>query len=481
MPFKFRFDGDVWSDTWMWEILSIILSGISLVSTFVVLKVHAQKPPPHFIYGITLNAIISFLTTLSKSSLLVAVAGAMSQLKWQWFQSAKGRSVLDTQLFDNASRGPWGSAILLTTPHSWSLVSMGAVVSILALAFDPFAQQLLNYPTQTTVAADPASRASNIYRAQSFVVGRRPDRTYSEMLNRVSASSWGQLSEAENFAAAQCPTGNCTWDEFESLALCSACLELRGDNELYYENGGELFKGILSLSWSDMQGNNGRLLNLNNTAFPRMLFTIDQSNSLPLSSVGSVFEGAITVEEGFADDERNQVSNASGIQFKKEFFVGSGPSSDALEPRTLNLQQIVDNGGLSWVIPRVAADLSRYIREQDGIPVLGKTFITITIVEVRWLWFLFPAVTWLCATAFLVLTMWTGCGGDKVLWKTSSLPLVYHGLGAREVEIIKTAVGGMEKVSDMEKSAKSLHARLRRDSINGQLKLSSAKAQEIEL
>jgi cellulose synthase/poly-beta-1,6-N-acetylglucosamine synthase-like glycosyltransferase len=137
---------DIWSNTWLWEILSIIFSSLCFVLTLVLLKVFDQKPLPQFAYGITLNAIISILTAFSKSALLVAVAGAISQLKWRWYQNTKGRSVLDTQLFDDASRGPWGSLILLVTPHSWSLVSMGALVTILALAFDPFAQQLITYP-----------------------------------------------------------------------------------------------------------------------------------------------------------------------------------------------------------------------------------------------------------------------------------------------------------------------------------------------
>ena len=228
MPVRYKTYGEIWSDTWLWEILSILLSGVCFALTLVLLKIYDQRAPPQFIYGITLNALISILTTFSKSALLVVVAGAISQLKWRWFQNTNGKSVLDTQVFDDASRGPWGSAVLLATPHTWSLVSMGALVSIFALALDPFAQQLLSYPTRQVIATDAAAQASNILQAASFVVDNT-SRSRSDMANRVIASLWDPETEAEGFAAVKCPTGNCVWDDFESLAMCTPCQNRTSD------------------------------------------------------------------------------------------------------------------------------------------------------------------------------------------------------------------------------------------------------------
>jgi hypothetical protein len=83
-------------------------------------------------------------------------------------KAIKGRNLLDLHLFDDASRGPWCSTILLATPHSWSLGSIGAVISILALAFDPSAQQIITYPNRTVVSLE---QASNISRSQLFIAG----------------------------------------------------------------------------------------------------------------------------------------------------------------------------------------------------------------------------------------------------------------------------------------------------------------------
>jgi len=42
-----------------------------------------------------------------------AVGVAMSQSKWLWYRQGEPRRLQDLQLFDDATRGPWGSAQLL--------------------------------------------------------------------------------------------------------------------------------------------------------------------------------------------------------------------------------------------------------------------------------------------------------------------------------------------------------------------------------
>jgi len=44
--------------------------------------------------------------------MMVAVAAGISQQKWNWF-SRRARVVKDLQVFDDASRGPWGSIKLV--------------------------------------------------------------------------------------------------------------------------------------------------------------------------------------------------------------------------------------------------------------------------------------------------------------------------------------------------------------------------------
>ncbi|KAI0440708.1 hypothetical protein F4803DRAFT_526261 [Xylaria telfairii] len=76
------------------------------------------------------------------------------------------------QLFDEASRRPWRSIIILTRAYSWPLVSIEACVSLLALAFDPFTQQVVAYPSRITPTSGPAAAVRGI--SSPNLLGERP-------------------------------------------------------------------------------------------------------------------------------------------------------------------------------------------------------------------------------------------------------------------------------------------------------------------
>ncbi|KAI0514514.1 hypothetical protein F5B22DRAFT_656736 [Xylaria bambusicola] len=636
--------GELWTNTWLWETASITFSGICIILIFSILLRYDQKPVPQFTYGITLNAIISTLTTFSKSFLLVAVTGAISQLKWRWFQSTKGRRIIDTQLFDDASRGPWGSLVFLATPSRWSLASAGPVVSILALAFEPITQQLTTYIARQVVI--PTSKTDI------------PIDAVNKLQGRLAGAVWDSSSEAESFVTEQCLTGNCSWDHFESLAFCAPCQERADDiklsdstlswnssvAQLVIENGAaggssgySLHKNIslhlpldlalgnakyelsveteffldrikpelcvaprrisypghfftvhrtgymkfeemaevawlndgalanlsgftrwqsyklpilrfhhiqfeiknqheqarisvknanscdltpciknysLSISngvptmdvvserygswyynitsqkrdpydpyyvnteiwWTDIPGRNGMILNASDIdpytdSSPGDFALSLEWNTNPFYKAYDLglYTGELTTYETLAADGQNCISNITGIHFHKNYPPDSGPFYYAGED--VFLTRIKEMGGLTLAFPRIAAAASRYLRDEGADAVEGEAYRSIIVVEVRWPWLVLPVTTWLCAVVFLALTMWLCRGSDKVLWKTSSLPLIYHGFEDQDVATAKSTDGGIERVSGMEKVSQSLYARIRRDSNDGQLKL----------
>ena len=62
---------------------------------------------------INLNAVLSLLGLVIKSSLMLAVVECISQLKWTWFAGKEHQPLEDLHTFDNASRGPMGALQLL--------------------------------------------------------------------------------------------------------------------------------------------------------------------------------------------------------------------------------------------------------------------------------------------------------------------------------------------------------------------------------
>jgi hypothetical protein len=113
---------------WMLEILSWTFSALCMASILGLLSFFDGKEIPQWPLGLTLNGFISVFSGLAKASLLLPTAEALGQLKWvclypycfqslanryqNWFSQGT-RTLLDFEVLDSASRGPWGSLLLL--------------------------------------------------------------------------------------------------------------------------------------------------------------------------------------------------------------------------------------------------------------------------------------------------------------------------------------------------------------------------------
>lgn len=143
--------GILHGDWWWAEILCAVIGTVLIIALCLVLNRYDGKPSPTFgeAFGsaLTINTIVAILGTAAKAALLYPVAECVGQLKWIWF-SKKHRSLNDMATFDQASRGIWGGLELLWTTKLTSIASLGAVLMVLGIAFDPFTQQLLSFQIQ---------------------------------------------------------------------------------------------------------------------------------------------------------------------------------------------------------------------------------------------------------------------------------------------------------------------------------------------
>lgn len=97
------------------------------------------------------------------------MAESIGQLKWVWFfeqgKDARNKPLYDIQSFGGASRGPLGSLMILFRQKGLSLASLGAAITLLSLAFDPFIQQIIDYPLrEITKNSDLAVTAISLFR-----------------------------------------------------------------------------------------------------------------------------------------------------------------------------------------------------------------------------------------------------------------------------------------------------------------------------
>lgn len=141
---------------WFWELGACVLGIACLASIVGVLIYEDGKPLDEWRLIIAPTAVVSFLGTLTKSSMLLALSEVLSQSKWLHFQ--KGPQTLsDLQLFDAASRGPWGSATFLFQKHKGAaLASVAALIVMISILVDPFVQLVFSFPSRMVPASSAA-------------------------------------------------------------------------------------------------------------------------------------------------------------------------------------------------------------------------------------------------------------------------------------------------------------------------------------
>lgn len=111
---KDRDQPSIWqliSSLFIWEVLVMILSSGVLVAIVVILTQYDGRPQPAWRL-MSLNSLISWLSTVSKGCVLSAISEGLAQLKWVWF-TRKSRPLVDLGAFDGASRGIYGCAGLV--------------------------------------------------------------------------------------------------------------------------------------------------------------------------------------------------------------------------------------------------------------------------------------------------------------------------------------------------------------------------------
>ncbi|OQE36241.1 hypothetical protein PENCOP_c012G03539 [Penicillium coprophilum] len=209
---------------WLLESISSILALGLLIGIAVIFWYMDNKPLSAWRASVSLNATISILTTACTTALMHGVSTFIGQSKWLHFKS-RPRKLADFEKFDGASRGIWGSILLLTTVK-WNIASIGAFITILRLAFSPFAQQVvLIEPRDVIASANTATfgYAHNYNRSTVFTdmanAGIENVLQDPEMQSSIIQGMYG-ISTTEPF---KCP-GVCRWtNPYISLGFKAQC------------------------------------------------------------------------------------------------------------------------------------------------------------------------------------------------------------------------------------------------------------------
>ncbi|KAL4893169.1 Mus7/MMS22 family-domain-containing protein [Aspergillus ambiguus] len=221
---------DYW---WGWDILGLTLALAVLIAIIVILRVYDGKQQPSWRW-ISLNTLLSWLSTVGKGCIALPLSTGLSQLKWVWFAQKK-RPMSDLRVFDNASRGIYGSAELLWALRMRHFAVFGAIAVLLAIGFEPFVQNLVHYSSDLVVDTSKISRLANATNysglgpLQSGAVNYYIEPTLKgNIYNSIFSTDPGRPWTIPQH---MCPTGNCTWDPVASLAVRALCANVTSSIE----------------------------------------------------------------------------------------------------------------------------------------------------------------------------------------------------------------------------------------------------------
>jgi len=224
-------------DWWLVELVAVICSCALVVALCVILKKYDGEQVPSFgtwfNSGITLGTLVALLTTLAVAMAMSTVQECISQLKWLWYSGAS-RPLGDIETYDRASRGLVGSVQLLWKLRLYPTASFGALLTIIHLAIAPLAQQSLLSVSEPVVVAGFDATAT-IPATKDWT--ETTQQTLVNMDYRYASLSAGMKGAIFNgfFASADvtindtlpiCTTGNCTFPNYQSLALCASSFDV---------------------------------------------------------------------------------------------------------------------------------------------------------------------------------------------------------------------------------------------------------------
>ncbi|KAF6787892.1 hypothetical protein CSOJ01_15130 [Colletotrichum sojae] len=130
---------------WWQELACCCLGVASFAALVVVLQKFDGQPPPNWPLGLTINAAIAALSTISRIALAIPITEGLAQAKWAWFKK-RPRPLRDFDAFEQASRGIWGSLMLVVRTNGWLLSILAAIVLNSTVATSTITQSAVTYP-----------------------------------------------------------------------------------------------------------------------------------------------------------------------------------------------------------------------------------------------------------------------------------------------------------------------------------------------
>ena len=399
-----------------------------------------------------------------------------------------------------------------------SIVTIGCLLVISNLLFDPFLQQVVVYPDRIVSASRPAS----VSRSQRYVACEDeglplPSVVDLSMKGAIYNGVFAIKDKAAMSVDHDCSTGNCSYPTFSSLAICNECVNITkyvsrscdqtGCYELRLPGGISLsgLGGQINASMSkispDLHSIEASIVRIGiltsksvtepdaaralECAFyycVNQYRTFVSGSVIKQSVVGSWRNDSARLNSSrdllyrppssflSSDDDpkeyRVSALAANSLQvFMRHTFTGSGglnKSGSAFSSDVI--QALYKQSNLAARMDNLAVSMTNNLREHNDSKydtVLGVAWQSETYVHVRWQWFSFPAAVTCLAVLFLVASMIETSRKDNHVWKSSTLALLLHG---RSLSSKSSPQGHVDTISKIDEIIADMDIRLLHDS-----------------
>ncbi|KAJ0114992.1 hypothetical protein J7T55_001399 [Diaporthe amygdali] len=377
-----------WSSTWWWqEIISIIASFGCMIAVVVILRTMQDKQMDHWTFFVGISSFL--LWDVFAEPRNIGIAACIGQWKWVYI-SSKRRRLLDIDIIEDASRGPLGSLQMIAT-IPWGWATLGAIITVLGLGIDTFAQQVISTEAVTDWVNDGTASfkfAHDYFTGVKVSVGGGywiPDRNI-----RHPTLQWDLAYELHN---------DHPWQLF--VITCASHLPntftFGSTEKIHLEEG-------YVISDAHKSDNSNHIL-FNTTGLPEFRVSILDLAALLDCFPSDSFSGTLV------DGEEMPVF-AQGI-------------TAAIRSPEKNISSLLDSMALSMT------DQLRTSVNATIAP--GLTAKSVLLVRIQWAWLVLPFFVVLASAAFLIAEMAESRRTrDVMLWKSTATSMLFHSVKPAE-------------------------------------------------
>ncbi|KAF4784871.1 hypothetical protein HER10_EVM0013433 [Colletotrichum scovillei] len=444
----------------------------------IIFKHYDRQPIPQLMDGdLDFDVIIVAMFTCVRVAMSGIVETSISQSAWIWVSEARQRRTNDSRarledfkIYDEASRGLWGSLYLLWRLRGRHLACIGALIVILVHGLEASSQQLYRYEGQPRVRLDKPEVAA-------------PER-----------SDFGILSVDVKNLDLECSGVNCTWPIVPTLAVCGECnpLDIRTictdksqtcRYSLPRGTSVEISRNAPTTERFKTAASEGIMHRMNSTTqtyisvfdvlwvmkskretksiaqecalwfcMKSYNFTITESQlkqKLTMSWNTTRFElgnSAHGDEYVFVDIPAKDMNVApeSRYSISKKALAALRRFVDPIVETTYEKQYTIINFSSDWAegiynareklpewINRFSISLTNEvrlhgeIRDKDQHRYTGRAYEMVQVIMVDWLWMLFPTGLIIISIYYLLHTIIRGARDGISVWKSDSLPMLF--------------------------------------------------------